>query len=119
MTKLKVTLHSKSKVLRFFPKGIDGVTIGSNIHFRGNAADASPTLVNHELIHVCQYADRDLGGIFKKMSLDDIIFFLFHYYTPLNQKYRKKPEEIEAYSNEADMGYIARRWPNYQIEIVG
>jgi hypothetical protein len=110
---IKVRIIYNSKLLWFFPRRIDGVTLGRTIHFRGENVDRN--LINHELIHVCQFEDRgqELGG----SRLSAIMSFLGHYLFPLNQKYRDKPEEREAYRHEHNPDYIVTRWPGYVLLI--
>ena len=108
MTKvIKVKIYYESKLLNIlFPKWVNGVTVGSHIFYRSAAGLVPATTMNHELIHVCQYADRGIHT------------FLWEYlWVQRDLAYRRKTAEIEAYAHEADPGYIARRWPNYKITI--
>jgi hypothetical protein len=117
MQTIKVTIKYNSP-LRLMKDWVDAVTIGNTIYVRQSKENTDPILVNHELIHVCQYNDRGIDrGFFRKFQIDDILFFLGHYYFPLNQSYRKKPEEVEAYGNQHDFSYIAKRWPQYTLDI--
>jgi hypothetical protein len=109
MKTIKVRIVYNSKLLWLFPGKFDGVTLGRTIYFRGENVDRN--LINHELIHVCQFEDR--GG----SRLSAIMSFLGHYLFPLNQKYRDKPEEREAYRHEHNPDYILTRWPGYVLLI--
>jgi hypothetical protein len=118
MQTIKVRVHYSAAIVRFFfPSWVAGVTVGNRIFFRRRRELVSRRLLNHELIHVCQYADRGIDrGFFRKTVIDDVLFFLAHYYIS-EKSYRERPEEIEAYTYEADFDYIARRWPNYNLVI--
>ena len=105
MTTITVKVHYESKLLRvFFPKWVAGVTVGTHIFFRDAAEKITPRLLNHELIHVCQYAEKG------------VLTFLWEYlWKQRKVAYRAKPTEIEAYANEADPGYISKRWAGYRV----
>ena len=116
---IKVYITYNSKMVKYiFPSWVAGVTIGNNIYFRDSEDKVSPTLLNHEMIHVCQYADEGIeNGIWKKTWADEISKFLYKY-LQTSKSYRNKPSEIEAYANEKDLNYIATRWPQYKLEKV-
>lgn len=104
---IKVKVHYGSGLLNFFPPWIKGVTIGNHIFFSNDKENVSSTLLNHELIHVCQYADKGITG------------FLWEYlWKQRGASYREKAAELEAYANEKDPDYISTRWPDYQLELV-
>jgi hypothetical protein len=107
MKTIKVKIEYESKLLRyFFPRWVSGVTIGTNIFYRNKKEDVSARTQNHELIHVCQYQDQGISS------------FLWNYlWEQRNVSYRDKPAEVEAYANDTDFAYIAKRWPNYKIII--
>jgi hypothetical protein len=107
MKTIKVKVHYESQIVKmFFPSWVTGVTIGPHIFFRGARDSVPAKTMNHELIHVCQYADKG------------VTTFLWEYlWEQRDVSYRSKPAEVEAYANEADYFYIERRWPNYTIVI--
>jgi hypothetical protein len=97
-------LHFKSPILKLFPKDVEAVALFGHCFFRDSEQDTHPYLINHELIH-CYQMKRD--GMLR--------FYLTYFisYLKLRLKghshfgaYFSIPYEVEAYSNQTNLGYI-------------
>jgi len=107
MKTINVKIKYESLIVKlFFPNWVTGVTIGSIILFKNKSDQVSQTLLNHELIHVCQYQEQ---GLLK---------FLWKYlWKERKVSYKNKESEKEAYKFEEDLYYIDRRWFNYKLKL--
>jgi hypothetical protein len=102
---VRIRIHQKSPLLRFFPLWVSAFVLGRHIFLRGRLAHFSDAGLRHELIHVGQYLE--LG----------IVRFLWRYFwTERRLSYSQKSLEREAYENEWDPDYLRRRWPGVRLE---
>ena len=103
---MKVRFHFSSPLLWLFPRWVSGVTLGCHIFFRRTPSHVHPCTIQHELIHVCQYAQHGFGG------------FLWRYlWRERHLPYRRKSLEEEAFAHQDDPGYRERRWPDLHLEL--
>lgn len=86
-------------------------TLGPWVFYRYGFDKTTTAMINHENIHVCQYAENGIYSSFWRSTwIDEITRFLAKYLFS-KEAYRDKPEEVEAYLNEDDPDYIKTRWP--------
>ena len=105
MKTIKVKIHHDSIFMSILPKYFIATTIMRHILVR-KGYTFKPGVLNHELIHVCQWYRLGFFG------------FLFSYFikdgfTP----YKKKVLEAEAYANQADEEYIQKTYPEFKLEV--
>jgi hypothetical protein len=106
MRTITVAVHYDNP-LRGFPDWVNAFAFGRNIYFRKPKEQVGLILMNHELIHVCQFEEHGL------------VKFLFQYFIrELRTSYRRKSFEREAFENESNLSYLSQRWPEYEITIV-
>ena len=91
------------------PKGYGGIAIFPFVFFRSRSSASDPVSVNHEKIHLRQQAEL--------LVLPFFIWYLIEFIVRLvvcrnwSKAYKNISFEREAYSNEKNLDYIAkRRW---------
>jgi hypothetical protein len=89
------------------PKGYGGITVFPFVFFRSKSHAADAVSVNHEKIHLRQQAELLVVLFFIWYAIEFLIRIIKH--GNWHKAYRNISFEREAYANEADLSYLARR----------
>lgn len=81
------------------------ITLGRYVFLSCPLSEFGPVHRNHERIHMCQ---RMVEGVWK--------FRARYLWQLLTRGYRGIDYEVEAYTNEGDLTYCERRWPEVKTE---
>ncbi len=89
------------------PKGFQGITVFPFVIVKSKAAKQNPTLIQHERIHLRQQIEMGVLPFFIWYSLE----FFWHYFQGSSRQlaYRLISFEQEAYQNEHNLDYLAKR----------